>query len=359
MVYTVSGYLKRLTLAKRTARTIQLYRERLGYFANFLEVPIDELHNHLTKENLVNYAEHIQDLAPSTRQMVLSIVLRYYKINGVMGFDELETAILKPRNYDEPDDKPLTRDILQRMMEIANPRERAVIEFLVSTGCRAGELCAIRPEDVSEDIVHIRPEVTHQRGRTVYLTSEAREALDVWLTRREDYMLQTDNKYYSRGRTGGDTRLFCSSYSGMKKTWLKLFDRVDGSRGKYRAACTMHSCRRYFRTNAVRGMGLDLVEMMMGHEGYLTKSYRRIPQDEARKQFHEGELVLFITVASKRTEERIVEGVKQEMTKQISAQDRMIEKMQLEMETLMRIAKFTEWGGKRPNPEDLETFRAY
>ncbi len=203
MVYTVSGYLKRLTLAKRTARTIQLYRERLGYFANFLEVPIDELHNHLTKENLVNYAEHIQDLAPSTRQMVLSIVLRYYKINGVMGFDELETAILKPRNYDEPDDKPLTRDILQRMMEIANPRERAVIEFLVSTGCRAGELCAIRPEDVSEDIVHIRPEVTHQRGRTVYLTSEAREALDVWLTRREDYMLQTDNKYYSRGRTGG------------------------------------------------------------------------------------------------------------------------------------------------------------
>ena len=79
----------------------------------------------------------------------------------------------------------------------------------------------------------------------------------------------------------------------------------------------------------LRGMGLDLVEMMMGHEGYLTKSYRRIPQDEARKQFHEGELVLFITVASKRTEERIVEGVKQEMTKQISAQDRMIEKMQL------------------------------
>ena len=195
---------------------------------------------------------------------------------------------------------------------------------------------------MSEDIVHIRPEVTHQRGRTVYLTSEAREALDVWLTRREDYMLQTDNKYYSRGRTGGDTRLFCSSYSGMKKTWLKLFDRVDGSRGKYRAACTMHSCRRYFRTNAVRGMGLDLVEMMMGHEGYLTKSYRRIPQDEARKQFHEGELVLFITVASKRTEERIVEGVKQEMTKQISAQDRMIEKMQLEMETLTRIVKFTD-----------------
>ena len=55
-----------------------------------------------------------------------------------MGFDELETAILKPRNYDEPDDKPLTRDILQRMMEIANPRERAVIEFLVSTGCGPG-----------------------------------------------------------------------------------------------------------------------------------------------------------------------------------------------------------------------------
>ena len=86
MVYTVSGYLKRLTLAKRTARTIQLYRERLGYFANFLEVPIDELHNHLTKENLVNYAEHIQDLAPSTREdgpLDRAPVLQDQRCNGL------------------------------------------------------------------------------------------------------------------------------------------------------------------------------------------------------------------------------------------------------------------------------------
>ncbi|MGA2161317.1 MAG: site-specific integrase [Methanoregula sp.] len=321
MVYTVSGYLKKLTLAKRTARTTQLYRERLGYFADFLGVPTNELHNHLTKENLINYAEHIQDLAPSTRQMVLSIVLRYYKINKVTDFDELETAILKPRNYDEPDDKPLTLDILRLMMDIANPRERAVITMLISTGMRAGELCAIRPDDIDSDTVHIRPEVTNQRGRTVYLTSEAREAIDVWLTLREDYMRQTDNKYYSRGRTGKDMRLFCSSYSGMKKTWLKLFNRVDGERGKYHAKCTMHSCRKYFRTYAVRTMDLDLVEMLMGHEGYLTKAYRRIPPEEARAKFHEGEHSLYINQPSKRVQEREIEEIRKEQTERIAAQD--------------------------------------
>jgi integrase len=345
MVYSVSQYLKRLTLAKRSKITIKHYGERLKYFADFLKVPPEDLHSYLTKENLIDYAEHIQTLAPSTRQVVLSILLRFYEINGMRNFDELEIAILKPRNYDEPHDKPLTADILRRMMEIANPRERAVIAVLVSTGMRAGELCAIRPDDVEEDTVHIRPEVTNQRGRIAYLTSEAREVLDLWLSLREDYKNSTGNKYYSRGRTGEDLRLFCSSYSGMKKTWLKLYNRVDGERGKHGARCTMHSCRKYFRTYAVRTMDLDLVEMIMGHEGYQTRAYRRIPAEEARKRFHEGEHALYITYPALRQSGREIEKIKQEYEGKIGAMERRLKDVE---DRQKRDAALREWGDANP-----------
>jgi integrase len=312
MVYTVSQYLKRLTLAKRADKTIKLYGEHFRYYAGFLDVPVEDLHNHLTRENLTDYAGHIQSLAPSTQQLSLSILLRYYKMNGITLFDELDTAILKPRNYDEPDDKPLTLDILKKMMDLANPRERAMITVLISTGMRAGELCAITPDDIDNDTIRIRPEITHQRGRTVYLHAEAREALDVWLTLREGYMKQMDHKNYSRGRVGEDTRLFCCSYTSLKRIWLKLYNRVDGEKGKYRARCTTHSCRKYFRTKAAREMDMDLVEKIMGHEGYLTKAYVRIEDEDARKMFHAAEAVLYITRADERKVNTEIERIKRE-----------------------------------------------
>lgn len=342
MVYSVSHYLKRLILAKRTARTITLYGDHLRHYAEFLGVPVGELQNHLTKENLINYAEKIQTLAPSTQQLTLSIVLRFYKVNGVTTFDEIDTAILKPRNYDEPDDKPLTHKMLVRMMDIANPRERAMITMLVSTGMRAGELCAICTGDIEGDIIHIRPEITHQRGRVVYLNAEAREALDVWLGLREAYKGYIDCKYYSRGREGEDNRVFCLSYNSIKRIWLKLYNRVDGEKGKYHAKCTTHSCRKYFRTNAVREMDLDLVEKIMGHEGYLTKAYVRIEDEDARRMFHEGEHALYITKRDERigkTEIEILKKERGELAGTVTAMQNQIDELARATKAVMKAQK--------------------
>jgi hypothetical protein len=48
-------------------------------------------------------------------------------------------------------------------------------------------------------------------------------------------------------------------------------------------------------------MSLDLVEKLMAHQGYLTQSYVRIPDEEARKQFHAGESALYITRRDQRS----------------------------------------------------------
>lgn len=55
-MYTVDGYLELLAAADLQSSTLKTYREHFSSFARFLAVPLADLHNHLTPENLVRYA---------------------------------------------------------------------------------------------------------------------------------------------------------------------------------------------------------------------------------------------------------------------------------------------------------------
>lgn len=301
MVYTVSEYLRMLKLAKRSDNTITTYRRILLSYARFLDVPLDEVHNHLLPENLIKYAASRADCSGRGTTTNLNILHRYFAINGVT-FDVLESNIIKAQDTEEQDDKPLTRETLQRMMEIASIHAKAMITFWISTGCRRGECARILLSDVDGDTVRIRNEYAKGgHGGLVYLTAEAREYLDMWLEVRDEYIKRAGRYHLGKGsRPIDDKRLFACSHQTMRGTWSRLYAKVDGEKGKYHDKCTIHSCRKYFRTQAVRAMPLDLVEKLMRHTGYLTGSYVRITDEEARKQFHAGESALYITRADDR-----------------------------------------------------------
>jgi integrase len=290
-----------------------LYRKTLKYYAAFLQVDMGDLHLHLTVGNLTDYAGHLDRLSPRGRALSLSILHRYYRLNEVR-IPELEANVIKQRAVREQNDKPLTLDTLIRMMDLANIREKAMISMLVSTGMRAGELAQLTLEDISGDTVTIPGAVTKgKHGRTVWLNAEAREYLDVWLKGRDGYKAGATSRHFSPEDMAADERLFCASYSSIKRAWVKLYDRVDGERGKYRAKCTLHSTRKYFRTNAVKKMSLDLVETIMGHRGYLTEQYVRIPAAEAREEYHTGEYVLYITRADTRQTDSELKRLEEDM----------------------------------------------
>jgi len=142
MGYSVDQYIKLLRLAGRSKKTIHLYSKTLKYYAEFLGVDLTELHNHLTLNNLVEYADSLDHMAPSTKTLTLTILHRYCKVNKVE-IPEMEANVLKRRTPQEPDDKPLSLETLQKMMDIANTRERAMITMRVSTAVRGGEMAEI------------------------------------------------------------------------------------------------------------------------------------------------------------------------------------------------------------------------
>ena len=78
---------------------------------------------------------------------------------------------------------------LQKMMDLTDAHGRALLSFLVSTGCRPGETCEILLSDVKGDMVAIRNEIAKgHHGGTVFLTAEAREYIDLWLRERDAWI---------------------------------------------------------------------------------------------------------------------------------------------------------------------------
>lgn len=295
-----------LRLSKRSEATITGYYKVFQSYAKFLKIPLDEVHHHLSVSNLLKYAGSRNGKSDNGNKTNLNVLRWYFSQNGIV-FDELEYNATNPKVTKEQNDKPLELATLQKMMDLTDPHGRAILSFLISTGCRAGETCKILLSDVDGDVVTIRNEIAKGgHGGKVYLTAEAREYLDLWLADRDEYIRISDKRMKGLLKAGAhhrpqkDERLFATAYTGLNAIFSRLYAKVDGEQGKYHAMCTIHSCRKYFRTHAAQTMHPDLVTGLMRQTGYLDSTYVRMTDEEKRAQFHAGEAALYITRADHR-----------------------------------------------------------
>jgi integrase len=342
---TVDKYIQFLALQKKSPITIRDYRYILQMYAKWLKVDVADLHRNLTAENLMEYAEKLDGdkIAPVSRKKYLMVIAKFMKMNGIE-FDDEEQGAIKAFQPEERNDKPATKEILMKMMDMGDPHTRSIISFLCSTGCRAGESSQVLLSDVGRiehgtfvpdingSVVRIRNEIAKRRkGGLVFLTSEAREYLSIWLQNRDAYIKLANIKSQNlrKGDTGRvkgakhlgakirrpeqDDRLFACSYYSLAHLFGKLYHLVDGAKNKYdKNLVTPHGCRAYFRTHAIKGMSIDLAEGILRHSGYLNQAYVRMTPEDRYQQFKEGEAALFVTRVDHRIQTGELSQLKQE-----------------------------------------------
>ena len=159
-------------------------------------------------------------------------------------------------------------------------QESAVVEVLLSTGCRVSELVQIRIEDISSGKV-----IVHGKGnkdRTVYFNAKAELAIQKFLSERMDcnpYVfpggLNLGQKPHSKNHGGCAARYWYRDPElvgdGMRDTGS--IEQMVRKIGRRAGVDNVHP-HRFRRTSATialrRGMPIEMVSKMLGHEQIST-----------------------------------------------------------------------------------------
>ena len=192
-------------------------------------------------------------------------------------------------------------DVEKIRLACRTTRESAMVEVMLSTGCRVFECTELTIEQCKGDEIQIVGK--GEKPRTVFLNAKAQIAIDVYLKERKD-----DNPYlFPASINVGISAAKKKPPRGGAEWYLRpeqvsKDDHIDKSSFGYiirkigkRAGvenCHPHRFRRTCATFALRrGMDVTLVQMMLGHESLETTQRYLDIADEDLKTAHKRYVV--------------------------------------------------------------------
>jgi site-specific recombinase XerD len=192
-----SEYLGWLQLeANRSPNTVRAYASELNKLMGFLAANGHTLAvEKLSHDDLRAYQRHLAGRlkSPASRARALVAVrswLRWAAREGLIPND-LSNGITLPK-VEQRLPKPIDPDELVRLLgalptdTLAAKRDRAMVQFLISTGCRISEALALDRTDFPRTGNRLVVTGKGSKQRSVYLTTDARSALEDYLAARED-----------------------------------------------------------------------------------------------------------------------------------------------------------------------------
>jgi len=315
--------------------TFRNYRSSLMAFADWKygpqrkgrEVTRDELaeYERLIDEYLSSDPDYLQDFVrwaaalahantpPHTARNRFVIWKEFLAEQGV----EIKTRDIKrirtklPKGSTRTVERDLDHDTLRMLIQHMDVKGKALFLTLASSGMRIGEALSLTFNDIDLDqdpvFIQIRGENTKTgEQRFTFAGREAKEALAEWLKVRDAYMIQAHNKnagFIAHGFSGPrpdplrDSRVFPFAMKTAQDIWRTAIKNAglkerDPSTGRF--SLHIHQLRKFFRSQLALAVPVDIVEMLMGHSGYLTDAYRRFTRKQMAEYYQKGEYLLSV-----------------------------------------------------------------
>jgi len=265
----LNEYLLSLKLANKAETTITKYRWVLELFFSECTIPLVELTSDDVLQWLNAYSE---DKKPKTIDLILSVLSSFFKF--CLAEDHLDKRVIKKRwrpKIPQSLPKYLTEQEYARVKlatENLSLRNRALILFLFSSGCRTSEVSQLNIQDI------------HLEKRTASVKGKGKKIRSVHFSEECALVL----KDYLKTRTGDkDEPLFMNRFGqrltekGIYYTTIKL-----GKMAGLTQSLHPHCCRHTFATNMLaRGAKIEFIAEELGHSDLnTTRVYARIPTEE-------------------------------------------------------------------------------
>lgn len=229
---------------------------------NFFEVVKKQL-NEITSNDVRCYLYYLSKEKKNSNR---SIEGKRLVLNGFFNWCVLEgymkanpCSIIKPIKYEKEQKPHLTQYELEMIREACKTtRERALVEFLYSTGCRVSEVVGMNVFDIDFRTKEIKIFGKGSKHRTGYMNAKA----EMWI------------KKYLSERIGCSDALFIydrKPYGRLQKDGIEKIIRDLNKRAGITKNVTPHTFRHTTATTAVaNGMAIQEVQKVLGHVNIAT-----------------------------------------------------------------------------------------
>lgn len=295
----LATYLQHLAVERGMAKnTISAYKRDLFRYALYLHAQGLESPGQVALQHLTNFAQAVRDGADggaplSARSAARAVVA----VRGVHKFWELEgltltnpAVDLHPPTTGRRLPKAISVDQVTAIIESvsidtsAGLRDRAILEFLYSTGARISEAVGLDVDDLHLELPTSGPAVVRLFGkgskeRIVPLGSYAIDALNAYLVRGRPELV---------GKGKGTAALFLNQRGGRlsrQSAWTVLTKAAE--RAGIEQDVSPHTMRHSFATHLLEG-GADVrvVQELLGHASVTTTQvYTLVTADTLREVY--------------------------------------------------------------------------
>lgn len=292
----ITDFLEYLEVERgRSAPTIRNYDFYLRRFSIWAKHPLPEhisdelIHRYRLWLNRTRHGSREQTLKKSTQNyhlIALRSFLKYLARQDIRSLapDKIELAKQEARQVEFLEADELDRLLEEPMLvgsSIVTLRDRAILELLFSTGMRVSELSRLKIDQIN---LHRDEFTVRGKGgklRAVFLSSTAKEALRVYLSKRHDpspyLFVGHDRAKGGRGQTGGLT----------PRSIQRMVERYAKAAGITKHI-TPHTLRHTFATDLLLG-GADIrsVQSLLGHASITTTQIYTHITNKQMKEVHQ------------------------------------------------------------------------
>ena len=223
-----------------------------------------------------------ETIKKNTQNYHLIALRTFLKYLGRRGLEVLPPSSIELAKLSARELNLITPEELEHLLKAPDQsteigqRDRAIFELLFSTGLRISELCNLDRESVNLESDEFSVRGKGGKTRVVFLSPQAKEALKIWLDKRED---MAESLFISQR----ETRLTPRSIERI----IKRYAIASG----IMKSVTPHTLRHSFATDLLRnGADLRAVQLLLGHANIsTTQIYTHITDRELRsvhQRFH-------------------------------------------------------------------------
>lgn len=254
-LYLLQGYEMNVKKDGLSPKTVKAY---MGAMRNMLCVTGKNI-RHITSVDIKYYLDQYTAKGNSVRTVnnerrFLSAVFTWFRKHGLINTNPVEAVPIK-KERKPPIDYLKGVEVEQLRLACDNARERALMEFLLSTGVRIGEVPQIRREDIDWTTGEIAI-YAHKTSdyRTVYLNDVARVHLSKYLDTRKD----NSEALFANLR---------APHKGTEEDGLRLVISKLGEKAGLKRRVYPHLFRKTMATTLrIKDCAIEDIQQILGHK---------------------------------------------------------------------------------------------